>query len=146
MTDTEQPKQLERAPRFLNEMQDEVDEFNTSHGWKDTPRSFGDDMALLHSEVSEAFEAFRNWGTEDTTHKLCTNYVHESRGFEERQISEEERAAHLCKPEGIGSELADVLVRLLDTCARYDIDLEWEFNRKMEYNRTRPYRHGGKKV
>lgn len=134
-------------PRSLAALQDEVEAFNRSHGWRDVERSFGDDMALLHSEVSEAFEAYRNWGTEDTTVQECKiRYFHDPRGYEDDPIPAAAIAEHLCKPEGIGSELADVLVRLLDTCSRYNIDIEWEFNRKMEYNRTRSYRHGGKKV
>ena len=48
------------------------------------------------------------------------------------------------KPEGVGAEAADVLVRLLDTCIRYDIDLFAEWRRKVNYNWTRPARHGGK--
>jgi hypothetical protein len=39
-----------------------------------------------------------------------------------------------------------VLVRLLDTCARYDINLGREFTRKLEYNATRGHRHGGKNL
>jgi NTP pyrophosphatase (non-canonical NTP hydrolase) len=131
--------------RTLAEMQEEVDEFNTSHGWKDRARSFGDDMALLHSEVSETFEAWRNWQAEDVSVTQCKDPLHDDYSY---KVSDADLGAlgHFCKPEGIGSELADVLVRLLDTCARYDIDLQAEFDRKMAYNRTRPYRHGGKHV
>ena len=124
------------ALRSLKGMQARVRTVNEANGWFDSDdRTFGDDMALLHSEVSEAFEAFRLWGVEDVTRKLCepVNDAHYDTN-------------HICKPEGIGSELADVLVRLLDTCERYDIDLEAEFNRKLEYNATRGYRHGGKRV
>lgn len=109
--------------KTLEEMQLEVHENNVEHGWFEKARPFGDDVALLHTEVSEMYEAFRRWGTEDATRK----------GFVELQ-----------KPEGVGSEVADVFIRLLDTCERHGIDLRAEYERKMTYNRTRPYRHGGK--
>lgn len=109
----------------LDVMQQQVFDCNTANGWFDDERTFGDDIALLHSEVSEMFEAFRDHGLEDAT-----------KGGEARPG----------KPEGVGSEVADVLIRLLDTCHRYNIDLEAEFVRKLAFNRTRGYRHGGKNL
>jgi len=114
----------------LNDISSCIREINTVNGWYDRNRTFGDDTALLHSEVSEAFEAYRVHGTEDFTHR---GHVHTSG----------DGGLH-CKPEGVGSELADVLIRLLDTCYRYDIDLGAELIRKLHYNQTRGYRHGGK--
>lgn len=107
--------------KTLEEMQAEVAEFVQAKGWNDKPVSFLESMALLHSEVSEAVEAWREWGTADVTE------------FWEG-----------AKPEGVGSEVADIFIRLLDSCARFGVDLRREFERKMDYNRSRPYRHGGK--
>lgn len=115
-----------KTGKSLITMQMQVRSTNEANGWFDDERTFGDDIALLHSEVSEAFEAYRSWGIQDYTAKFSKN--------------------HIPKPEGVGSELADILVRLLDTCERYNIDLEAEFNRKMEYNATRGYKHGNKLV
>lgn len=50
------------------------------------------------------------------------------------------------KPVGFASECADVLIRLLDTCERYDVDLVQAFEDKITYNATRGYKHGGKKA
>lgn len=107
---------------------------NQVNGWYDDTRTFGDDIALLHSEVSEALEAFRRWGVADSTGDACETtvdgvHLHGSRP---------------CKPEGVGSELADVFIRLLDTCGRYGVDLAAEFERKIQFNATRGHRHGGK--
>lgn len=113
-------------PRTLEEYQQEVYEINQANGWFDSERTFGEDVALLHSEVSEMLEAFRDSGLDDTT-PVAQDGV-------------------LPKPEGVGSEAADVLVRLLDTCYRTGIDLRFEFERKLAYNRTRGHRHGGKKL
>lgn len=113
---------------------DHVEDLNKSKGWYDKERTFGDEIALLHSEVSEALEAFREYnGHHDVTLDMCANKAEHS-----------EDPLHQCKPRGVGSEMADVLVRLLDTCQRYNIDLGYEFSRKMKYNWTRMARHGGK--
>jgi NTP pyrophosphatase (non-canonical NTP hydrolase) len=107
-------------PRTLEEYQVEVRQINEANGWFESERTFGEDIALLHSEVSEMLEAYRDHGLKDVTLDS--------------------------KPEGVGSEAADVLVRLLDTCERYGIDLRYELERKLAYNSTRGYRHGGKRV
>lgn len=48
------------------------------------------------------------------------------------------------KPCGIPSELADIVIRVLDTCVFYGIDIGKVIIQKHEYNKSRPYRHGGK--
>ena len=121
----------------LKEMAAEVEKINREHGWYDDERTFGDEIALLHSELSEALEAYREHGLEDTTKYFALDFT--SRSGCLKPISNP-------KPEGVGSELADVLIRLLDTCSRRGIDLEVEYRRKVKYNKTRSYRHGGKKL
>lgn len=49
------------------------------------------------------------------------------------------------KPLGIAVELADCILRILDYCAAEGIDIDAILREKHEYNKTRPYRHGGKK-
>lgn len=111
----------------LKDAQERVYAVNEANGWFDEDRTVGDDIALLHSEVSEMLEAYRDGGLEDQT----------------RQLKNPE-PGQLPKPEGFGSEAADVLVRLLDTCKRRNVNLAAEFERKLAYNKTRGHRHGGK--
>jgi NTP pyrophosphatase (non-canonical NTP hydrolase) len=99
----------------------QVEENNRLHGWYDDERSFAEDIALLHSEVSEALDAWR-------------------------EIGFDERTSEGGKPDDVASELADVLIRLLDICQRRGIDLRAEYERKMRFNLSRPYRHGGKRL
>jgi NTP pyrophosphatase (non-canonical NTP hydrolase) len=110
--------------KTIDEMQAEVYENNHAHGWFEEERTVGDDIAHLHGEVSEMWEAFRVTGLSDATGA---------------SLGDQSAPA---KPEGFGSEVADVFIRLLDTCERRGIDLLAEYERKMAYNRTRPYKHG----
>jgi len=110
---------------------DYVMRVNKANGWFDESRSMGDEVALIHSEVSEMLEAYRTWGYEDATPEPFTSNAGESLP---------------AKPEGVGSEVADVFIRLLDFCYRHNVDLQAEFSRKMAYNETRGYKHGNKKL
>jgi hypothetical protein len=189
-------------PKSLKQMQAEGRAYSEAHGWYDIPRTWGEEIALLHSEASEALDAFRQWGLEDMTKRQCGSGVHLSMNGDPI-----EDPNHLCKPEGVGSELADVLIRLLDSCERHNFDIEhggfeigwttriynpdtcfgnmitdlhgqiqmWykmktnrhaaliytelkaicqavnidlgeEYQRKYDFNQTRPYRHGNKRL
>lgn len=133
---------------LIGDMAEEVYETNVANGWFDADRTFGDDIALLHSEVSEMLEAYRDG-------QFTTTYAYESTAQSEPMEWTSEypptheeflAAGYSAKPVGMPSEAADVLVRLLDTCKRYNIDLFAEWRRKMDYNRTRGHRHGGKRL
>lgn len=93
-------------------------------GWWDKEPSFGELIALCHTELSEALEDYRNGNPLDNV--FCDPLNDSLRG--------------------VPVELADVIIRIADLCGRYGIDLEAAIEEKMEYNRTRPYRHGGKVI
>ncbi len=65
--------------------------------------------ALIHSEVSEAFEAHRK--------NLMSDKLEDTHGTYE--------------------ELADVVIRVMDYCHRVNVDLADVIIRKMRYNKTR---------
>ena len=44
----------------------------------------------------------------------------------------------------IAEELADCCIRIFDYCGAHGIDLEKALIKKIDYNKTRPYRHGKK--
>jgi NTP pyrophosphatase (non-canonical NTP hydrolase) len=46
--------------------------------------------------------------------------------------------------EAIAEELADCCIRIFDYCGAKNIDLEKALLKKIEYNKTRSYRHGKK--
>ena len=51
-----------------------------------------------------------------------------------------------CKPEGIAVELCDAVIRIFDTLAFYGVNIESVLEGKHEYNKSRPYKHGGKEI
>ena len=46
----------------------------------------------------------------------------------------------------LGDAFARIYVYLTQLCELHGFDLEAEYERKMAYNRTRPYKHGGKAI
>lgn len=111
--------------KSIKELVNEAHENATRKGWHDEKRSFGELIALCHSELSEALEEHRN-------------------GHSETEIYYNENKPD--KPEGIPIEVADVIIRIFDMCGLYGIDLENAITTKMEYNKSRPHRHGGKVI
>lgn len=50
------------------------------------------------------------------------------------------------KTGGFGEELADACIRIFDLATSLDIDLEAAILAKMEFNLTRPQKHGGRRI
>ncbi len=123
--------------KSINELVQAAHQNAVSKGWWDEPRSFGEIIALIHSEASEALEDHRNG-------KLPTEVWFEAKNYDGDIVLFKEQAAPDFKPCGIPSELADIVIRVFDACGRYGIDLERVIAQKMAYNATRPQRHGGK--
>lgn len=108
----------------LNTLAKEAQRIATAHGF--TEASPAEDIALMHSELSEALEDIRAG--------LPLNVLH----YEEKQPT--------AKPYGVPSEMADVVIRVFHFCAKHGIDLDKVVSEKMAYNDSRPYKHGGKKL
>lgn len=102
----------------------EIHKNAVQHGWYDgnTAKNFGELLMLVVTEVAEVMEEYRNGRL------MRENYVNEK--------------GKMC---GIPSELADIVIRVMDICGYYEIDLEQAIAEKHEYNKSRPYKHGGKK-
>lgn len=118
----------------LNQLADEVHQNAINHGWA-ADRNPYEILALIHSEVSEALEELRKGFAPD-------DLFFEVPG----DLGLTKRYAPGLKPAGVPSELADVIIRVLDACGAWGVDIQQAVDLKMEYNRSRPYRHGGKKA
>lgn len=112
----------------LNTLKDLCMDEAKAKGWHSnaTP-DIGAFCSNLHGEVSELWEQYRN----ETLNSLCDK----SDKMEENGID---------PLTGAEEELADIIIRALDTCAALGIDAGKAVNNKLQYNRTRPHRHGGK--
>lgn len=139
----------------ITELVTQAYEIAKSKGFHDKGATFGDRIALVHSEVSEALEAFRD--LDATSFDAIREPIYSREGKLTREptcyvltrpapdLPLESTVVHN-KPEGVRSELADVVIRVADMCGLYGIDLDAAIQEKLAYNKTRPYRHGGKQL
>jgi NTP pyrophosphatase (non-canonical NTP hydrolase) len=129
-------KNLNALARQIHQ-QTVISGFVTQHGL----RPVDTHVALIHTEVSEIFEAHR-----DGQLPNCALYEHQSAHGPYLNSSPENEEFQPGKPVGIDSEVADVIIRALDFCGEYGIDIERAIVEKMHYNKTRPLRHGGRQA
>ena len=106
---------------YLDKLAKRAFDHADSRGFHDPTGTLPEWLALVHSEVSEALEAYRDG--EDAMH------------FREDG-----------KPEGVPSELADVVIRVAHIAQRMGFSLHDAVEKKMAYNATRPFKHGGKRI
>jgi NTP pyrophosphatase (non-canonical NTP hydrolase) len=80
-----------------------------------TQRNFGEAIALIHSELSEALEGHRHGNPPSD---------------------------HLPEYSAIEEELADTVIRILDLSTVFAPNIADCIIDKLEYNRNRPFKHG----
>lgn len=115
----------------LNEMAMRINTWAQEKGWNDKPLQFGDMISLFHTELSEAYEEYRNGHIETDVYTKDDDFIPVG-GYK------------YFKPLGIPTEIADLFIRLLHFCAYHQINIEMLIAQKMEYNARRSYRHGNK--
>ena len=104
----------------IKELQKSIHNLAIKKGWWESDRKIPELLCLIHSEISEALETYRIKGIE--------NWIENG------------------KPEGVAVELADAIIRILDLSEYFGFDIEKYILDKHEYNKSRSYRHGGKKI
>lgn len=137
-TKTENTPTVSESIDFLRALQEEIHENNVAHGWTTLGRTFGDHLALIHSELSEALGEFRNgYRTDEVHYRTADGRVTDSPRTEDGTLN---------KPEGVPAELADVVIRVFGTAGELGIDLADAILCKLEFNTTRDRFHGGKTI
>ncbi len=102
----------------FNAVAQEVNNIAVDKGWWEGDRNEGELIALMHSELSEALEAIRKGNPPDDKIPEFT---------------------------GVEAELADVIIRIMDLAAAKGYRVGEAVVAKINYNKNRPYKHGGKK-
>lgn len=93
----------------LNHLAHKIHAYNVWKGWWDDPRRFGETIALIHSELSEALEGDRKSKKDD----------------------------HLPHRKNSEVEIADAFIREFDLCGREQWDIGGAIQEKFAYNKIR---------
>jgi len=121
----------------LRTLQETIAQDNKAKGWWDgvtLPLDARDTMSrliaveklmLIDTETAEAMEEIR-------------------RGVALDHVYYEMGPTAVDKPCGFGVELADAVIRAFDLAAAANVNLGDLIMEKLDFNRTRPHRHGGK--
>lgn len=127
----------------IKELTADINQNAVNHGWWNESRSFGDIIALCHSELSEALEEYRAGKPE--VYFMMDAYEDPAFG-DYSQETDLELWNGTQKIKGTATEMADCIIRILDWAGKEGIDIESIIEMKHKYNKTRPYRHGNKKI
>ena len=116
----------------LNELARQFHKRAKAKGFWDEERETGTLLMLIVSELSEALEADRK--NKHSNMPLFNFDVDTGDSFED--------AFKKNIKDTFEDEIADVAIRLLDLVGKMGIDIEKHISLKMQYNATRPYKHG----
>lgn len=93
-----------------------INRINVVKGWASKERRDGELIALITSELSECLEALRR--NNPKSKKIDISHAEE--------------------------EMADAVIRIMDMAFAKGWNIPEAIFKKIEYNKTRPYKHGGK--
>jgi len=114
----------------LNDLSKQFHQFQIDAGFTDS--NITQRLMLVHSEISEAFEAFHK--DEYANLEAYKNHLI-TQSFE----------TSFCEwiKDSFEDEIADAVIRLLAMCAENNIDIEKHIQLTMKYNQTRGFKFGG---
>jgi protein tyrosine phosphatase len=105
---------------------------NKAKGFHESERNKGEELMLVVTELGEAMECVRkNWYADWKSYD-----EHIDQGIEFKLVFQNNIK------DTYEDEIADAIIRLLDICGSRNIDSEKHIVHKLNYNRTRPYKHG----
>lgn len=121
---------------MINKLRDEIHQNAKEHGWWEEERSFGEIIALCHSELSEALEEHRNGKTATEIYTKCKMDAIKKVGYGGCGVC---KNCPVNKPEGIPIELADTIIRILDYCGKAQIDINSLVERRLPSNEYKSF-------
>ena len=95
---------------------------------------------MINQFCKQAYETAKSKGWHDEERETGTVFA-----LIHSEVSEALEADRVGNQEQVAEELADVCIRVFDFCGQNGIDLEKAILEKMEKNKSRTYKHGGKK-
>lgn len=138
----------------LQDLADQVHQNSIDHGFWDNPRNFGEAVALMHSELSEALEEDRGskpvFYLADLPPVPASLAVEFDNGQDAKNAWERQHDGLPRKPEGAAIELVDCAIRVLDwlghlsATGQLPMTVDELFKVKAEYNAGREKMHGRK--
>jgi NTP pyrophosphatase (non-canonical NTP hydrolase) len=90
----------------------------TEHGFEESWEKFGEKIALMHAELSEALEGERH---------------------------NNPPSEHIPSYSAVEEEFADVIIRIMSFAYKNNLRVGEALLAKQEFNNNRPFKHGGKK-
>ena len=108
---------VENFKLFFNALQAVAHNQAVKSGWWEDDKGDGVAIANMHGELSEAWEWIRKGNP---------------------------KSDHIPEFSGVEEEFADVIIRIMDTAEKRGYRISEAVIAKMEYNKTRSHRHGGK--
>jgi len=106
---------------MLNKLAADIRFHNGAQGFTVTHENVHEKLLLAVSEIVEAQEELRDG-------RFPNEFYYDPEGNG--------------KPCGFGVEIADAIIRLLDIAYGFGIDIEHMIETKLQYNKTRPTKHG----
>jgi NTP pyrophosphatase (non-canonical NTP hydrolase) len=147
--DTNIGVEIAEKTKGLTELSVLIHKNNVKKGfYDDGKKNFGELLMLVVSELGEALEAMRkrrfsNWEKEATDYNEILKNVTNVSGDElEKQLIARRESFSVNIKDTVEDEIADAIIRLFDVCGYYEIDIEKQIRAKLEFNTTRPYKHG----
>ena len=131
----------------IKETMIKIHENNVEKGfWQDkATKNVGEVLMLCVSELSEALEAHRKGKTKALP---AFNSAMEYVGLKIEDFNKENPNIFWIKnrfettvKDTFEDEIADTVIRIFDLCEGFGIDLETHIRLKLEYNKTRPFKH-----